>query len=135
MALVLEFVEGPTSSSVSAPSARFFSTPCTAILSPGPKLQLRGDLPVRRTAMDTSARTRERPGASLEEIESAHIVRVLEECDWRVRGKDGAAERLGLKRSTLQSRMKKLGIRRPTGRSPRDAVEDSSDRHPWEVVE
>ncbi|MBW2201560.1 MAG: hypothetical protein JRF71_12130 [Deltaproteobacteria bacterium] len=44
----------------------------------------------------------------------AHIVRVLEDCGWKVRGKDGAAERLGLKRTTLQSRMKKLGIRRPT---------------------
>jgi transcriptional regulator with GAF, ATPase, and Fis domain len=37
-----------------------------------------------------------------------------EECGWKVRGKDGAAERLRLKRSTLQSRMKKLGIRRST---------------------
>jgi formate hydrogenlyase transcriptional activator len=55
--------------------------------------------------MGASARTRERPGASLEEVESAHIVSVLEECGWRVRGKDGATERLGLKRSTLQSRM------------------------------
>jgi transcriptional regulator with GAF, ATPase, and Fis domain len=47
-------------------------------------------------------------------IERAHIIRVLEECGWKVRGKDGAAERLGLKRTTLQSRMKKLGIQRPT---------------------
>jgi transcriptional regulator of acetoin/glycerol metabolism len=84
------------------------------ILSPGPRLELRGVLPVRRTGMGTSERKRERSGASLEEAERAHIVRVLEECGWRVRGKDGAAERLGLKRSTLQSRMKKLGVRRPT---------------------
>jgi hypothetical protein len=38
----------------------------------------------------------------------------LKECDWKVRGKGGAAERLGLKRTTLQSRMKKLGIQRPS---------------------
>jgi formate hydrogenlyase transcriptional activator len=84
------------------------------ILSPGPRLDLRGVMPARRTAKATSTRTGERPDASLEEIERAHIVRVLEECGWRVRGKDGAAERLRLKRSTLQSRMKKLGIQRPT---------------------
>jgi formate hydrogenlyase transcriptional activator len=51
---------------------------------------------------------------SLEDVQLAHILRVLEECDWRVRGKNGAAERLGLKRTTLQSRMKRLGIKRPT---------------------
>ncbi len=50
---------------------------------------------------------------NLEEAQRAHIIRVLEECGWKVRGKDGAAERLGLKRTTLQSRMKKLGIKRP----------------------
>jgi formate hydrogenlyase transcriptional activator len=86
------------------------------ILSPGPRLELGGILPVGRTGMGASAPTPEHPGASLEKVERAHIVSVLEECDWRVRGKDGAAERLGLKRSTLQSRMKKLGIRRPTDR-------------------
>ena len=52
---------------------------------------------------------------SLEDVQRAHILRVLKECDWRVRGKNGAAERLDLKRTTLQSRMKRLGIRRPPG--------------------
>jgi formate hydrogenlyase transcriptional activator len=84
------------------------------ILSPGPLLELEDLMPERRTGMDTSERSPERPKSSLEEVERAHIVWVLEECGWRVRGKDGAAERLGLKRSTLQSRMKKLGIQRPT---------------------
>ena len=97
------------------------------ILSPGPALDLEGLSPMRHTAISTSVSERGRPDASLEEVEKAHIVRVLLESDWRIRGKDGAAERLGLKRSTLQSRMKKLGIRRRTGRSPRDAVEDSSE--------
>ena len=84
------------------------------ILSPGPLLEFEGVMPVRRTGMGASERTREFPESSLEEVERAHIIRVLEECDWKVRGKDGAAECLGLKRSTLQSRMKKLGIQRPT---------------------
>jgi formate hydrogenlyase transcriptional activator len=50
---------------------------------------------------------------NLEDIERRHIVSVLEGTSWRVAGKGGAAEVLGLKRSTLYSKMKKLGIRRP----------------------
>jgi formate hydrogenlyase transcriptional activator len=41
------------------------------------------------------------------------LMRVLEETGWRVGGRDGAAARLGLKRTTLISRMKKLGISAP----------------------
>jgi len=51
---------------------------------------------------------------ALEDIERKHILSVLEKTRWRVTGQGGAAERLGLKRTTLQSRMKKLGIKRPT---------------------
>jgi DNA-binding NtrC family response regulator len=50
---------------------------------------------------------------NLEDIERRHIVSVLEKKSWRVGGKGGAAEVLGLKRSTLYSKMKKLGIHRP----------------------
>jgi DNA-binding NtrC family response regulator len=50
---------------------------------------------------------------SLEDTERRHIVSVLERTGWRVAGKSGAAEILGLNRSTLLSKMKKLGIRRP----------------------
>jgi formate hydrogenlyase transcriptional activator len=49
----------------------------------------------------------------LEDMERRHIVRVLERTGWRVAGKAGAAEILGLNRSTLYSKMKKLGIRHP----------------------
>jgi hypothetical protein len=38
---------------------------------------------------------------------------VLESCGWRVRGSGGAAERLGLKPSTLETRMARLRIKRP----------------------
>jgi transcriptional regulator of acetoin/glycerol metabolism len=51
---------------------------------------------------------------NLEDMERRHIVSVLERADWRVAGKGGAAEILGLKRSTLYSKMKKLGIGRPS---------------------
>jgi len=50
---------------------------------------------------------------SLEDIERKHIVTVLERTNWRLAGKGGAAEILGLKRSTLYSKMDKLGIIRP----------------------
>jgi formate hydrogenlyase transcriptional activator len=48
---------------------------------------------------------------SLEEAERQQILAALEKSNWIVAGPDGAAARLGMKRSTLQSRMQKLGIR------------------------
>jgi len=47
---------------------------------------------------------------TLEEAEREHIRRVLEQANWVVGGSNGAAARLGMKRTTLQSKMKKLGI-------------------------
>jgi transcriptional regulator with GAF, ATPase, and Fis domain len=55
---------------------------------------------------------------NLSDAERQLILRALETCGWRVSGPDGAAARLGLKRSTLQFRMKKLGIE-PSGSPPR----------------
>jgi formate hydrogenlyase transcriptional activator len=49
---------------------------------------------------------------SLEEMERKHISEVLEMTHWRVRGREGAAELLRMKPTTLESRMQKLGIRR-----------------------
>ena len=49
---------------------------------------------------------------TLEQVEQKHIVSVLEQTGWRVSGDKGAAELLGIKRTTLEARMKKLGIRR-----------------------
>jgi formate hydrogenlyase transcriptional activator len=51
-----------------------------------------------------------RPTATLEEAERDHIRRALDQSHWLVGGPAGAAARLGMKRTTLQSRMKKLGI-------------------------
>ena len=50
--------------------------------------------------------------ATLEHAEREHIVRALSETAWVVGGPAGAAARLGMKRTTLQSRMRKLGISR-----------------------
>jgi formate hydrogenlyase transcriptional activator len=65
------------------------------------------DLKHRASAINPSSQT-------LEETERAHILAVLEKTKWKLSGPNGAAARLGLNRSTLQFRMKKLGIVRPT---------------------
>jgi formate hydrogenlyase transcriptional activator len=51
-------------------------------------------------------------GSTLADAERDHIVRILDETGWVLAGPNGAAARLGMKRTTLQSKMKKLGISR-----------------------
>ncbi|MCE5270109.1 sigma 54-interacting transcriptional regulator [bacterium] len=63
---------------------------------------------------ETQPRDRDSRTPTLEELEREHIVKVLKTTGWRIRGKSGAAEILGLKPTTLESRMDKLGIRRNT---------------------
>jgi len=50
---------------------------------------------------------------TLEEAERRHIMRALRQTEWRIAGPHGAAVVLGMKRTTLQARMRKLQIRRP----------------------
>ncbi len=79
------------------------------ILSRGPVLQVPvGDLKTQ------PAGKIEAPGkiATLEEVERRHILETLDAARWVIAGEHGAAALLGLKRSTLQARMEKLGIRR-----------------------
>ena len=52
--------------------------------------------------------------ANLKEVEREHILRTLKDTKWRIGGRTGAAARLGMKRTTLQSLVKRLGIDRPT---------------------
>jgi formate hydrogenlyase transcriptional activator len=49
----------------------------------------------------------------LVDVEKEHIRAVLDGCGWRIRGADGAASALGLKPTTLETRMAKLGLKRP----------------------
>ncbi len=77
------------------------------ILSPGPVLQLRAsDLPETKTA------AAEGEIETLENAERKHILRALKHTNGVVAGPGGAAALLGLKRSTLQARMQRLGLQR-----------------------
>jgi formate hydrogenlyase transcriptional activator len=76
------------------------------IMARGPHLEISfDDLPRRRSVLPQSA-------DALTEVERAHILSVLKRTNWVVGGPNGAAARLGMKRSTLNYRMKKLGIAR-----------------------
>ncbi len=77
------------------------------ILSRGPALHV--PLPEVRTTSDVSATL----PTTLEAAERDHILRALNDANWVIAGSGGAAARLGIKRTTLQSRMAKLGISRP----------------------
>src|SRR5215470_13539164 len=79
------------------------------ILSTGPVLRVPlQDLP-NRPVMG-SCRTKPQ---TMEEAERAHILAALKETKWVIAGPNGAATRLGMNRSTVQFRMKKLGIVKP----------------------
>jgi len=54
-----------------------------------------------------------RRSVKMVDVEKEHVLSVVEGCGWRIRGVDGAAERLGLRPTTLETRMAKLGIKRP----------------------
>ena len=80
------------------------------ILSPGPSLQ------VPLSELQPAAAPAPAPAAAavtLADAEREHILGALRETAWVVGGPKGAAARLGMKRSTLQKKMQKLGISRP----------------------
>jgi PAS domain S-box-containing protein len=60
-----------------------------------------------------------RTAAEMQELERENLRRAMEAADWRVSGEKGAARLLGIPPSTLTSRLKALGIQRPTGPSGR----------------
>jgi formate hydrogenlyase transcriptional activator len=80
------------------------------ILSPGPVLRVSLS-ELKRPA--TNGKAGPSRSDTLEEAERKHVLSVLKETNWVLAGPNGAAARLGMKRSTLQYRMGKLGISRP----------------------
>lgn len=77
------------------------------ILTPGSSLKIDDCLDARPdTGMDSDSK-------KMGDMERSHIIRTLEETNWIIDGKPGAASILGMNPGTLRSRMKKLGIKRP----------------------
>ncbi len=76
------------------------------INSSGPKLRLVDELKMPQKDASKAEKT-------LENVGREYITRVLEQVQWKVSGKNSAAEILGLDRSTLRARMRKLNIRKP----------------------
>ena len=73
----------------------------------GTVLKIHEDFPINETEMlAASVKT-------LDDMERDHIIRVLEDLQWRVDGPRGAARVLGINPSTLRTRMAKLGIQKP----------------------
>jgi formate hydrogenlyase transcriptional activator len=64
------------------------------------------------------SRAQEELPVNFQDMERLHLLRVLDQTHWRLYGDDGAAARLGLNPSTLRSRLKKLGLKRPGHTSP-----------------
>ena len=87
----------------------------SVIVTTGDKLRLACSLTVAEEEVGTEAELAEdTPIKSLAELEKEHIIRVLTKTNWKVLGKGGAAEILGLNGSTLRGRMRKHKISRPT---------------------
>jgi PAS domain S-box-containing protein len=74
------------------------------IVATGPKLTI---------GLPAAARGAEKHSTRLTDVERKHIRTVLESTGWRIRGTGGAAERLGLRPTTLETRIAKLGLSRP----------------------
>jgi len=84
------------------------------ILSNGPVLRV----PIDGLHLQSAPPPANKKSGTLEEAERRHILEALDAADWVISGPKGAATTLGLKRSTLQARMEKLGIRRARAAAP-----------------
>src|SRR5579871_2210135 len=79
------------------------------ILSPGNSLEYGDWLPAQKINTTTNGKN---ASTKLEDIEKEHIIEVLKKTNWKVSGEKGAAKILGLNQTTLEARMKKMGIKR-----------------------
>ncbi len=85
------------------------------ILSPSRTLLLRlQDIQPKTRRAASSAKAGPKPASTFHDAEREAILRALRESHGVIAGATGAAARLGLRRTTLQSKMRKLGIRRPS---------------------
>lgn len=104
------------------PAGELESSPSSLVAEPAPNherqltVERNGDGKRSKDGTVSSGESTAAPAAypTLLEVERDHILGVLEQTGWIVGGPNGAAARLGMKRSTLQWKMKKLAITRPT---------------------
>jgi formate hydrogenlyase transcriptional activator len=83
------------------------------ILSRGASLEI----PLAELKASNGASNHANGSTTLEAVERDHIMKVLRETGWVIGGPSGAAARLGLNRTTLNHRLRKLGIARPQPQS------------------
>jgi DNA-binding NtrC family response regulator len=74
------------------------------ILATGPRLTI---------ALPAAFAAASKRSLKLVDVEKDHIRSILDGTGWRIRGAGGAADRLGLRPTTLETRMAKLGLKRP----------------------
>jgi len=89
-----------------------------------PHLVLRA--PILELELSGSQTQLHMPVSALEEVQRDHILRALEASNWVVGGRNGAAERLGMKRTSLIYKMRKLCISRPEASANRSTVSSPS---------
>lgn len=89
-----------------------FDLPITGQSPPPPRPILRDD------AVGSGAQPKFLTEAELERFQRENLLRALEAANWKIKGPDGAAELLGVKPTTLLSRMDKWGLKRPEPREP-----------------
>lgn len=75
-------------------------------------LILHSGAPIFRAELPNTPQDKKTSSRRLDDVESEHLRNVLQSTHWRVRGRGGAAEVLGLKPTTLEAKMKRLGILR-----------------------
>lgn len=85
----------------------------SVILTDGSALQV----PLGELRLHQGTESQEKDG-TLDEAEKLHIIRILKETHGVLSGPNGAARRLGLKRTTLQSKIQRLGIKRNDYENP-----------------
>jgi formate hydrogenlyase transcriptional activator len=87
----------------------------------------RGGVELRAPVAQLTNRGISIPGAcTLADADRAHIIATLRETNWVVGGRNGAAARLGLNRTTLISKMRKLGISRETSEPSTEGLESDA---------
>lgn len=92
--------------------AKELRVPISELKSVAPAADSGADAPSSSSSL-TSSTSSAASISTLEDAERQHILRALRQTEWRIAGAKGAAVVLGMKRTTLQARMRKLGIRRP----------------------